>query len=59
MIPGVLSDVSQGTEYFMSTNVRRAMERGRDYLQCPIDDLESFYHVFVWVIPHNVHTQTI
>ena len=27
------------------------------YLQSPIDDLESFYHVFVWAIMHNEDSQ--
>ena len=27
------------------------------YLQSPIDDLESFYHVFVWAVMHNEDSQ--
>ena len=43
----------------MSTNVRIALGRGHAYLQSPIDDLESFYHVFVWAILHNVRAQSL
>ena len=49
----------QGTEYFMSTEVRIALGRRKAYLQSPIDDLESFYHVFVWAILHNVRAQSL
>ena len=41
----------------MSTNVREALEDGAIYLQSPIDDLESFYHVFVWAILYNEWSQ--
>ena len=27
------------------------------YLQSPIDDLESFFHVFVWAVMHNEDSQ--
>ena len=27
------------------------------HLQSPIDDLESFYNVFVWAVLHNEHSQ--
>ena len=39
----------------MSTKIRLALRRGTPYLQSPIDDLESFYHVFMWAILHNKH----
>ena len=42
----------------MSRNIRIALGRGHAYLQSPIDDLESFYHVFVWAILHNIHWQS-
>ena len=29
------------------------------YLQSPIDDLESFYNVFVWAIMHNKDSQEV
>ena len=48
----------QGTVHFMSANLREALNSGRKYLQSPIDDLESFYHVFVWAILHNVGGQS-
>ena len=47
----------QGTEYFMSERIRRAVARKDICLQSPIDDLESFYNVFVWAIMHNEHSQ--
>ena len=47
----------QGTEYFMSTNIREALEDGVIYLQSPVDELESFFHVFVWAILHNEASQ--
>ena len=43
----------------MSTEIRHALRRGEPYLQSPIDDLESFYHVFVWAILHNKHWQRL
>ena len=43
----------------MSSKIRIALRRGHAYLQSPIDDLESFYHVFVWAILHNVHWQRL
>ena len=33
------------------------MEDKDIYLQSPIDDLESFYHVFVWAVMHNEDSQ--
>ena len=47
----------QGTKYFMSYSIRRAPYYEEFYLQSPVDDLESFYHVFVWAILHNEHSQ--
>ena len=41
----------------MSRRIRSAIEDRVIYLQSPIDDLESFYHVFVWAILHNEHSQ--
>ena len=43
----------------MSSNIRSALEGRKTYLQSPIDDLESFYHVFVWAILHNVRAQSL
>ena len=43
--------------HFMSRRIRRAIEDREIYLQSPIDDLESFYHVFVWAILHNKFSQ--
>ena len=43
----------------MSSRIRRALEDRTTYLQSPIDDLESFYHVFVWAILHNVRAQSL
>ena len=48
----------QGTVYFMSTNIRDALTDKKTYLQSPLDDLESFFHVFVWAILHNEASQT-
>ena len=33
------------------------MKSKETYLQSPIDDLESFYNVFLWAILHNEHLQ--
>ena len=41
----------------MSRRIRSAIEDRVIYLQSPIDDLESFYHVFVWAILHNELSQ--
>ena len=48
---------TQGTAYFMSSKVREALGDGNIYLQSPVDDLESFFHVFVWAILHNELSQ--
>ena len=42
----------------MSSSIRRAPYYEEFYLQSPVDDLESFYHVFVWAILHNVGGQS-
>ena len=41
----------------MSERIRKAVARKEICLQSPIDDLESFYNVFVWAILHNEHSQ--
>ena len=41
----------------MSRIVREALADGNIYLQSPVDDLESFFHVFVWAILHNERSQ--
>ena len=41
----------------MSYRIREAMADKEFYLQSPIDDLESFYHVFVWAVMHNEDSQ--
>ena len=43
----------------MSTEIRIASRGRKAYLQSPVDDLESFYHVFVWAILHNVRAQSL
>ena len=41
----------------MSRRIRQAVAWKETCLQSPIDDLESFYNVFVWAILHNEHSQ--
>ena len=41
----------------MSDRIRKAVRRKEICLQAPIDDLESFYNVFVWAIMHNEYSQ--
>ena len=41
----------------MSERIRKAVAMKEICLQSPIDDLESFYNVFVWAILHNEHSQ--
>ena len=41
----------------MSERIRKAVAMKEICLQSPIDDLESFYNVFVWAILHNEYSQ--
>ena len=41
----------------MSDRIRHAPYYEEFYLQSPVDDLESFFHVFVWAILHNEDSQ--
>lgn len=43
----------------MSDQIRLALEHGSDCIQTPMDDLESFFHVFVWAIVNNVHIERL
>lgn len=40
----------------MSTSLHKAIEFERQYLQSPVDDIESFYWVLLWAVLFNKHT---
>ncbi|KAI0744468.1 hypothetical protein C8Q76DRAFT_851494 [Earliella scabrosa] len=42
-----------GTPEFMSTRLREAMEKGKPYLQSPVDDLQSFWWATLWAAVYN------
>ncbi|KAF8637284.1 hypothetical protein AX17_002923 [Amanita inopinata Kibby_2008] len=46
-----------GTTEFMSTALRQNYSHKRDYLQSPLDDIESFFWVALWAVLYNSHTE--
>ncbi|KAL0572241.1 hypothetical protein V5O48_009723 [Marasmius crinis-equi] len=42
-----------GTPEFMSEEMRDAIKHGKEYLQSPVDDIESFVWCFLWTILFN------
>ncbi|KAJ7364143.1 hypothetical protein DFH08DRAFT_267263 [Mycena albidolilacea] len=46
-------ETRSGTQEFMSLSLHRAMTYSTDYLQSPVDDIESFFWLACWAVLFN------
>ncbi|KAJ7364142.1 hypothetical protein DFH08DRAFT_267247 [Mycena albidolilacea] len=50
-------ETRSGTPEFMSIGLHRAMTDGTEYLQSPVDDIESFFWLACWAVLFNNHNE--
>ncbi|KAJ7903425.1 hypothetical protein B0H14DRAFT_2491657 [Mycena olivaceomarginata] len=48
-------ETRSGTPEFMSIGLHRAMVKSTEYLQSPVDDIESFFWLACWAVLFNNH----